>query len=294
MPRLPPCNVPMVLASALVAGLLLVGGAVAAATPLAATPPARLADGAPARLADGAEGAITKSRAAIGRVLADHLLSDVNGAPVRLSSFKGRPVVLSLIYTSCPDACPLIIEHLADAVEIATEALGKGRFTVLTVGFDARHDTPRRMRLFAAERGLLRRADWHFLAADAETAAALAEDTGFSFVATPWGFDHTAQATLIDASGRVAHQVMGADFNAPFMVEPLKNLVFGQDIQLTSWQGVVNRVKLFCTVYDPATGRYRFDYSLFIVIAIGSVSLGGVGYVVVRNWWRLSRRGGRV
>jgi hypothetical protein len=27
---------------------------------------------------------------------------------------------------------------------------------------------------------------------------------------------------------------------------------------------------LFCTVFDPATGRYRFDNSLFVQIAVGA------------------------
>ena len=30
-------------------------------------------------------------------------------------------------------------------------------------------------------------------------------------------------------------------------------------------------MKLFCTVYDPRTGRYYFDYSLFASIIIGAL-----------------------
>jgi protein SCO1/2 len=36
---------------------------------------------------------------------------------------------------------------------------------------------------------------------------------------------------------------------------------------------LVDRVRLFCTVYDPTTGRYHFDYSLFIQIAIGALAI---------------------
>ena len=32
---------------------------------------------------------------------------------------------------------------------------------------------------------------------------------------------------------------------------------------------LVDNVRLFCTTYDPYTDSYKFDYSLFIGIAIG-------------------------
>src|SRR5438045_2983066 len=42
----------------------------------------------------------------------DFQLSDQFGQPVRLSSFKGKVVVLTFLYTNCPDACPLITGKL--------------------------------------------------------------------------------------------------------------------------------------------------------------------------------------
>jgi protein SCO1/2 len=39
------------------------------------------------------------------------------------------------------------------------------------------------------------------------------------------------------------------------------------------FSGLVDRVKLFCTVFDPATGRYRFDNSLFVQIAVGATMI---------------------
>jgi protein SCO1/2 len=46
--------------------------------------------------------------------------------------------------------------------------------------------------------------------------------------------------------------------------------------------GLLGRVKLFCTVYDPTSGRYTFDYSLFIQITIGlMVVLTVLGYLII-------------
>ena len=71
-------------------------------------------------------------------------------------------------------------------------------------------------------------------------------------------------------------QVYGEDFAPPLVVEPLKRLVWGQNLDRRSLQGVVNTVKLFCTIYDPTSGRYRFDYSLIVNIVAGGLALATI------------------
>ncbi len=47
---------------------------------------------------------------------------------------------------------------------------------------------------------------------------------------------------------------------------------------------LLSRVRLLCTSYDPKSGRYRFDYSLILEIAIGlSCALLVLGFVL-RSW----------
>jgi protein SCO1/2 len=50
---------------------------------------------------------------------------------------------------------------------------------------------------------------------------------------------------------------------------------------MTDW---INNVRLFCTIYDPASGGYRFDYSLFIAIGIGTILLGAMAVFLIRAW----------
>jgi protein SCO1/2 len=71
-------------------------------------------------------------------------------------------------------------------------------------------------------------------------------------------------------------------------VEP-PELVFGRPVHggvLSSW---MDGVRLWCTVYDPRTGRYHFDYSYFVTILVGVISLGAVAVFIV-GAWRESRR----
>jgi protein SCO1/2 len=232
--------------------------------------------------------ALTYSQQAIGRLVADQGFVESSGKSVQLAAFRGRPVVLSMIYTSCTDICPLIVEHLANAVEAADRALGPGRFTVLTVGFDTHADTPARLAAYRAAHRI-QRPDWLFLSGGHAEVDRLAADTGFQFAPRAGGFDHLAQVTILDEEGRVYRQVYGADFAAPALVEPLKQLTLGQRGSPLSVAGLANRVRLLCTIYDPATGRYRFSYAIFVGLAVGAASLGAVAASIVRMW-RVRRR----
>ena len=241
--------------------------------------------------ADRAERALDASKSALGRSLPDLTFTDVDGGKVRLADFRGRPLLVTLVYTACADVCPTLISNLYPAVESAQETFGHEAFTVVTVGFDVRKDTPAQMRALARSHGV-DLPNWRFLSADQANLDALAEAVGFAFFSRAGGFDHLAQVSIVDRKGRLYQQVYGAIFEPPLLVEPLKNLIFGRDLPLTSFQGLIDRIKLFCTTYDPNSGRYYFNYSLFIGIAIALLCFGLVLAFLVREWRRSAPEGG--
>lgn len=202
---------------------------------------------------------------------------------LRLADLAGKPVVVSLIYTSCADVCPTVSETLAEAVAVAQDALGADSFHVVSIGFDWRRDTPDRMRAFARSHGL-HSDNWRFLSADGDTIDRLSADLGFQFFAAPQGFDHLTQTSILDPEGRIHTHLYGETFDPPLLVEPLKDLILGRMANLSTVSGVINRVRLFCTIYDPNSGRYHFDYNMLAMIAGGSLSLATIGFVLVRAW----------
>lgn len=230
------------------------------------------------------EKALAYSQSAIGRVISDYRLTDQNGREVDFTSYLGKPLLVSFIYTSCYHVCPLITTNLKKTVEIAQEALGEGSFSVVSIGFDTDVDTPERMRIFANERGINDQ-HWDFLSGDADTIQKFSQELGFIFFPSPRGFDHLAQTTIIDAEGIVYRQIYGDKFDPRQLVEPLKELVYGTKsrlpISLNDW---INNIRLFCTVYDPTTGRYTFDYSIIMTFITGLLSLGIILYFVIHLW----------
>jgi len=227
--------------------------------------------------------ALAQSQAAIGQTVGDYDFLDGSGKTIALSTLRGKPLLISLIYTSCYHICPTLTSNLEKNVDIAREALGDDSFSVLTVGFDTPNDTPDRMRLFAKQRNIDIN-DWHFVSVSAATMKDLANDVGFSYFSTAKGFDHMIQATLVDAEGKIYRQIYGMAPEPPALVEPLKEILYGKQVAASPVEGWINNIKLFCTVYDPATGRYHFDYSLFIALGVGLLLLGGTAWFIVSAW----------
>ncbi len=232
-----------------------------------------------------AEDALRISQAAIGREVGDYVFTTPYNRPLRMADYRGKPVILNLVYTSCADICPTIAENLAMAVAVAQETLGPDSFQVATIGFDSRNDSPQRMQAFARRHGLQLR-NWDFLSADLITIDGLSRDIGFLFWSGPQGFDHLSQTTVIDPEGKVYRQIYGTDFDPPLLVQPLKELVLGRRASLGSLDGLWTQVRLICTVYDPASGRYQFSYAIFVGAIVGGICLSVVGFVVARLWWR--------
>ena len=231
----------------------------------------------------GEQVALETSKAAVGRVIRNHSLLDADGRKVSLVTLRDRPLVVNLIFTSCYGSCSIVTRRLAAAVQVARETLGTQSFRVATIGFDAANDTPDRMAAYARKQGI-GDADWLVMSTDAATAEAITNDLGFAYAASPRGFDHISQVTIVDAAGRVYRQIYGDAFPTPALVEPLKELVWGKASRTSTVDGWLNGLKLLCTVYDPAADRYRFDYSVFMAAFTGIVCLGSIIVFVVRSW----------
>ena len=236
---------------------------------------------APAQSLDAQE-ALRASQAVIGKPVPDLAFADREGRRVRLSSFRGKPLVVNFVYTGCFQVCPATTQFLKKVVADAQEVLGRDSFNVVTIGFNLPFDTPMAMKTFATKQGV-DLPNWEFLSPDAGSVEELTRAFGFSYVATPGGFDHVVQVTLLDQAGRVHRQIYGESFEAPAFVGPLKDLIAGAPDPAPTLAGFVEKVRILCTVYDPASGKYRVNYAIFLEILAGVIALGGTAWFLIRH-----------
>ncbi|MGH8764627.1 MAG: SCO family protein [Burkholderiales bacterium] len=236
--------------------------------------------------------ALRASQAVVGKMVGDFTLLDREGRPVRLSQYRGKPLLVSFIYTGCFQVCPLTTRSLQRALEAGRDAFGTSQFNVVSIGFNQPADSPQALKAFALQHRI-DAPNWEFLSPAAAIVEPLARDFGFRYVATPSGFDHVLQVTLLDAQGRIYRQIYGAEPGPNAIGEPLAELLRNAPTpRQFRLEDFVDRVRVLCTVYDPATGRYRFKYGLAIEVA------GGITFALAMLWfflaeWRTQRRARR-
>ena len=157
--------------------------------------------------------------------LGDYRLVDQHGRPLRVASLRGRPLVLSFVYTNCYDICSGLTLHLRDVVRVAREALGPRSFSVLTVGFDTAHDSPERM-LRVRPRPRHRRPGLAFRERATRATIRAADRRQWASPGShrPAASTTSRRSRSLDARRPVVQQVYGQDFAPPELVEPLKAL----------------------------------------------------------------------
>lgn len=145
---------------------------------------------------------------------ADGGLLDSSGAPVRLHElYDGKTIVLSFIYTSCPDVngCPLATFVLSQVQKrLAQDERTASNLRLVTVSFDPANDPPDTMAEYGRHfrRGVV---DWRFLTADSDGSLSPILDDYDQAVIRDRGPDgevlttmsHILRVYLIDADKRI-------------------------------------------------------------------------------------------
>ncbi|MDQ3675449.1 MAG: SCO family protein [Actinomycetota bacterium] len=120
-------------------------------------------------------------------------LPDERGKLVRMSDMRGKPVVITFLYTTCEDTCPLTTDQIRGALD----ELGHD-VPVIAVSVDPVNDTAARARRFSFERQMTGRMRW--VLGDRGSLQRVWRAFGIQ----PQGEDteHSASTVLLDGTGR--------------------------------------------------------------------------------------------
>jgi protein SCO1/2 len=135
-------------------------------------------------------------------------LVDHRGNSVDLAVHRGHPTIVSMFYTSCPAACPLLIEDIR-ALEARLPEADRADLRVLLVSLDPAHDTPEAMARVIERRGVDGER-WVLARPRPEDVRPVAAVLGISYRPTADGeMDHSSILTLVDVDGRVVARLEG-------------------------------------------------------------------------------------
>ena len=97
-----------------------------------------------AQVAYKAEAELSPPSAAPPIVLHNYL-----GQPVDLASYKGKALLVTFLYTNCPDVCPLIASNLRVAQNLMGPKVAS-KAQIIAVSVDPKGDTPKAVASFLA------------------------------------------------------------------------------------------------------------------------------------------------
>ena len=148
-------------------------------------------------------------------------LRDAFGRPVTLAAERGRYVLVTFLYTHCPDVCPLITANLNTALR----TLGPKRkdVRVLAVSVDPKGDTPAAVRAYLKRMHVVPQFRY-LIGSPAELRRAWAAWHVLSVRAAGGSVDHIAYTALVDTAGR-ERVLYSSDVHAKDVVHDVRVLM---------------------------------------------------------------------
>ncbi|MGE5431481.1 MAG: SCO family protein [Syntrophomonadaceae bacterium] len=145
---------------------------------------------------------------------------------------KGRVVILGLIFTHCPDICPLITNNM-ERIQQEAKKENIGDVAFVSISFDPLRDKPSVLKEYADVREIDMK-NWTFLTGRQGEIdslkkqlhyVAIAGDTTYSETGEPsYFFVHTDRITLMDKEGRIRQEYKGSKVNVEEVMKDIKTL----------------------------------------------------------------------
>ena len=195
---------------------------------------------------------------------------DGDGQTVALKDYfgKGRPVVLNLVYYSCPMLCGMVLQGVVRSLKQVPYTPGQD-IEVVTISFDPKETSV----LAAAKKNTIMEdyarpgsdKGWHVLVDKEGSAKRLADQIGFKF---KWDdetkqFAHPSVTIVLTPEGKVSRYLGGIDYAQRDMRLALTEASQGKIGTIS------DRFMLYCYKYDPSSRSY-------VMAATNTMKVGGV------------------
>lgn len=131
------------------------------------------------------------------------VLHNYMGQQVNIDQYRGKAVLVTFLYTKCPDICPIITSNL----RVAQNLMGPksaSRLQIIAVSVDPRGDTPRAVANFLARHGMTGR--MQYLVGNAHELSKVWATWGIGSerdAEQPQFINHTGEVFGISATGKL-------------------------------------------------------------------------------------------
>ena len=150
-------------------------------------------------------------------------LIDQSGATVKSESLRGRVLVVSFLFTTCAEACPLITAQLARTQGLVHSEKLNERVRFVSITLDPLTDRPEVLHRYADRYGI-DLATWHLLTGASDDVGRVVRAFGLSAVARE-RIVHGSLVVLVDAEGRIAERRTDLDLDPDRLLASLRRLL---------------------------------------------------------------------
>lgn len=163
-----------------------------------------------------------------GDEVPDDPLLDQTGETRRLSSWRGRALAVTFVYTRCPvpDFCPLMDRRFADVQRaIAADPALRERAHLVSVSFDPARDTVDVIRAHAKERGADPRT-WSYLTGSQAAVDRFTSRFGVSTINETDGagtITHNLRTAVVGPDGRLIKIYSGSEWTVEGLLADLRD-----------------------------------------------------------------------
>jgi len=198
--------------------------------------------------------------------------------------FRGRPVILTLVYYKCPALCTLVLNDLTRAMNALSETCGKD-FDIVTISFNP-DETPdlardKKKQYLRAYRRPTAEQAWHFLTGSRESIKTVTDAVGFRYVydEKQQQYIHASGLVVASPDGRLSRYFYGVEYAPKDLRLAMIDAAGGKTGSPTA------KILMYCFQYDATTGRYSLAIMrlLRVAAALTILTLGTFMFVMLRR-----------
>lgn len=154
----------------------------------------------------------------------DLVLTDQDGRRFAFRDLRGKAVLMSFIYTSCPDVCPVMFNVVTE-VQRRVQAEGRGDVVSVFVTTDPEVDSPQVMKTFALRRGA-DLATTTMLTGNPDEVRAVWSAFGVKVNRRARGLvDHSPLTVLVDVRGVIRYRYLSGFPDADIVAADVRNVL---------------------------------------------------------------------
>lgn len=212
-----------------------------------------------------------------GYVPMDLMLVDEKGDSVRLGDLIDRPVIVSLVYYSCPSICrPLLDEVSVMLGKLQDVEMTPGKdYRVITISFDETDSPMGSARLkdeyYQKLPGGFPASAWTFLTGDSASVHRFTDSVGFRFRRAGKDFAHPTTLVILSPDGKITRYMYGAEY----LAMDLKLALMEAQDGITG--PTIARFLQFCFSYDPEGNKYVLNATRIVGL---STVIGLLGFAI--------------